>query len=89
MNWIFLPTEVIIELSTDGQNFIAAEGMRPDLLTLREPVAIDYNHVRINAKARYIRIIAKNRGVCPEGHPGAGKKAWLFLDEVMINQPVD
>jgi hexosaminidase len=89
VNWIFLPTEVIIELSTDGQNFIAAEGMRPDLLTLREPVAIDYNHVRINAKARYIRIIAKNRGVCPEGHPGAGKKAWLFLDEVMINQPVD
>lgn len=88
-NWIFLPTEVFISLSSDGVNFIPADGMRPELLTMREPVAIDYNHVRINTKARYIRIIAKNRGACPDGHPGEGKKAWLFIDEVMINQPTD
>jgi hexosaminidase len=84
-NWIFLPTEVNILLSIDGINFSPAEGMRPELLTIREPVTIDYTQVQVNTPARYIRVVAKNRGVCPDNHPGAGKKAWLFLDEVMVN----
>lgn len=29
-------------------------------------------------------IKARNQGVCPEGHPGAGKPAWLFIDEVIV-----
>ncbi|MHC1774386.1 MAG: family 20 glycosylhydrolase [Lentimicrobium sp.] len=88
-NWIFLPTDVEITLSSDGINFQPAGGMRPELLTIKEPVAIDYNHVRINTSARYIRIVAKNRGICPDGHPGAGDKAWLFVDEIMVNQLTD
>lgn len=59
-NWIFLPTEVEITLSTDGINFQPAGGMRPELLTIREPVAIDYSQVRISSSARYIRIVAKD-----------------------------
>jgi hexosaminidase len=86
-SWIFLPTDVEIELSSDGIHFTPAGGMRPELLTIREPVVIDYNHVGINTSARYLRIVAKNRGTCPEDHPGAGQKAWIFLDEIMVNQP--
>jgi len=86
-NWIFLPTETTITLSTDGINYTPAEGMRPDLLTMREPVTINYTQVQINTVARYIRIVAKNRGICPQDHPGNGNKAWLFLDEVLINIP--
>lgn len=88
-NWIFLPTAVEIELSVDGISYLPAGGMRPDLLTVREPVAIDYSQVSINQKARYLRIKAINRGKCPEGHPGAGQDAWLFVDEVMVNYPLD
>jgi len=29
-------------------------------------------------------VIAKSIGTCPIGHPGAGKKAWLFVDEIII-----
>ena len=37
------------------------------------------------AKAiRYVKIFAQNIGHCPKGHPGAGDKAWLFLDEIKI-----
>ena len=36
-------------------------------------------------KARYVKIAAKNLGVCPAWHPGAGGKAWLFMDEIIIN----
>ena len=41
---------------------------------------------KLNTNARYIRVVAKNRSVCPEWHKNAGKEAWLFLDEVLINQ---
>ncbi len=34
--------------------------------------------------ARYIRIVAKNRGVCPNWHPGKGHHAWLFADEAVV-----
>ncbi len=26
----------------------------------------------------------KGDGHCPSGHPGAGKPAWLFVDEIQI-----
>ena len=29
--------------------------------------------------------LARNIGTCPEGHPGAGEKAWLFTDEIIIS----
>jgi hypothetical protein len=35
--------------------------------------------------ARYIRIEAKNVGICPPWHKGSGGKAWLFVDEVEVN----
>jgi len=36
------------------------------------------------AKARYIKIKAANIGKCPDWHKGAGGKAWLFVDEAVI-----
>lgn len=87
VDWIFLPEEVKIELSQDGIHFIPAPGMHPVLLTTRQPAALDYNVVQINSMAKYIKVIAKNIGVCPEGHWAAGEKAWLFLDEIMVNKP--
>jgi hypothetical protein len=34
--------------------------------------------------ARYVRVRAKNVGVCPAWHPGAGGKAWIFVDEIIV-----
>ena len=36
-------------------------------------------------KARYVRIIGKNTPVLPKWHPGAGKRTYLFLDEITID----
>lgn len=30
-------------------------------------------------------IVGANRGVCPSGHPGEGKKAWIFADEIIVH----
>ena len=35
-------------------------------------------------KVRYLHLVAKNIGVCPPGHAGEGKNAWLFVDEIMV-----
>jgi hexosaminidase len=34
---------------------------------------------------RYIKVIVTNWGDIPAGNPGAGKKAWLFVDEIEVN----
>ena len=39
---------------------------------------------KINKKARYIKIIAKNSGNCPDWHKGAGEKSWIFADEIVV-----
>jgi len=38
----------------------------------------------MNEKVRYVRVKAENISVCPEWHPGAGGKAWLFIDEIVV-----
>ena len=34
---------------------------------------------------RYVKVIVKNWGEIPADRPGAGSKAWLFVDEIEIN----
>ena len=36
-------------------------------------------------EARFIRVVARNTGTCPEWHPGRGENAWLFVDEIVLN----
>ena len=35
--------------------------------------------------ARYVKIKASNIGIIPDGYYGAGTKAWLMVDEIIIN----
>jgi hypothetical protein len=35
-------------------------------------------------KARYVRVFARNLGVCPPWHLGRAGKAWLFVDEIVV-----
>jgi len=82
--WIFYPTELIVEVSIDGENFkkIGAEknkvgSMEPERL-IQELV------VKKKSKAQFIRVTAKSLGTCPKGHAGEGKPAWLFVDEIVV-----
>ena len=38
----------------------------------------------LNENCRYVHIQAINRGVCPDWHDGAGGKAWVFADEIIV-----
>ncbi len=34
--------------------------------------------------ARYVRVVGRNRGRNPEGHPSAGEEAFVFADEIEV-----
>lgn len=83
--WIFMPEEVMFYISNDGKNF-TEYGSEKDPVDPKAdgPQLHDFTSLK-NAKARYIKIVAKNRGTCPEWHPGKGSPCWIFADEISID----
>jgi hexosaminidase len=84
-DWIFLPQSVTYEVSNDGTNFTIA-GTVNNTISPNEKTALikDFTLNFPEQNARYVRVTAKNIGVCPKGHPGEGKPAWIFADEIMV-----
>jgi len=85
-SWIFFPEKVTFEISTEGETFHTIGEIISDI-SPETPGAMAkrYSLNNINKHARYIHIIGKNRGLCPEWHKGAGNKAWIFADEIYVN----
>jgi len=82
-SWIFMPVRVDFSISADGQHFTRVASVKNRLDERYEGTMIrDFSAKTGKRKARYIRIRAVNRGVCPSWHAGAGEKAWIFVDEV-------
>jgi len=84
-SWIFMPAQVDYKISTDGKTFKSVGSVFNDIPE-KNNGAIIKNFIlkNINKKTRYIRVLAKNIGVCPDWHKGAGEKAWIFADEIIV-----
>ena len=84
-SWIFLPTRVDILVSDDGKRYEPAVTVdlgqpKPD-----STIRIRDVHAAVNRSGiRYLEIRAHNVGVCPSWHKGSGGKAWLFVDEIIL-----
>lgn len=84
-SWVFLPEEVQYYYSTDGNDFILTGSVVNSIPENRESTFIETFKAEFHlVTARFIKVIAKNKGVCPDWHPGAGYPAWIFCDEVMV-----
>ncbi|MBK9254908.1 MAG: beta-N-acetylhexosaminidase [Saprospiraceae bacterium] len=79
--WIYLPPQVDILISTDGTNFEKVTGISN--IGAADKIG-DINFDLGSTRARYLRVFAKNYGVIPSGAQGAGHKAWLFMDEINV-----
>lgn len=80
-SWIYYPKEIIFMYSNDGQNY--------EVIQVVKQVEIVKNKGNVKIvfppkKAKYVKVIARNNGVIEDGKPGAGSKAWLFVDEISI-----
>lgn len=84
-SWVFLPDEVQYYYSVDGDNFTLAGSVINSIPENRESTFIEtFKSEFAPVNARYIKVIAKNKGLCPDWHPGATYPAWIFCDEVMV-----
>ena len=84
-SWIFMPTEVIWWTSEDGETFNKITTLANDVDEHFDGAVTKEFSVNIKGvKCRFIKVVAKNRGVCPDWHLGAGGKAWIFLDEITV-----
>ena len=80
-SWIHLPKTLEIATSNDGKTYSSpvmlenwtAENGRTEIATA------------LNKKARYVRFTVVHPGAIPDGFPGAGNPAWMFLDEIDIH----
>ena len=89
-SWIWMPTYVEFYISEDGTNFTAL-GRFTHNVDLK-----DYTMQILDLgwkskpeegeapKARYVKVFAKNYGVIPEWHLGAGGQTFIFIDEIDI-----
>jgi hexosaminidase len=83
-SWIYPPREVQVWLSDDGQNFrqVAAQTVQAPATEGKTIGTVVLKFKK--TKARYVKVLASTLGIIPEGAPGAGNGAWLFVDEVVV-----
>lgn len=83
---VFLPREVEYAISGDGKEFRTVATVGNDVpqnsnKVFRKEFAIE----ALGLDARFVRVRAKSVGVVPGWHSAHGRKAWLFVDEIMVN----
>ena len=84
-SWIWQPMSTEVFTSSDGKEFVSA-GLTDDFAVTLKGLEKGTMNVEFEArKARYVKVVVKNWGEIPAGEPGAGNKAWLFVDEVELN----
>jgi hexosaminidase len=80
-SWIFLPSALIAEASDDGKTYKKVG----EITQFNSKENISEVEIKTNGiSSRYIRLTVKNFGPLPADHPGAGKKGWLFIDEITV-----
>ncbi|HSG67195.1 MAG TPA: sulfatase/phosphatase domain-containing protein, partial [Bacteroidales bacterium] len=84
-DWIFAPATVEFLTSLDGIDYMPmtnelSAGPEKDDRVMKVYARAEYSGL----KTRYIKVKAKNR-ILPDWHAGAGKPAWLFVDELLVD----
>ncbi len=99
-SWIFLPEQIKISYSVDGEKFIDLEPIVTNYKyasNVNSPTSIPsfssyvvsanyefYRTLENKTSVKKIKIEALNYGKCPEWHLGSGNDTWLFADEIIF-----
>ena len=82
--WVFLPGSVEYAVGTTREKMQVVFSEEWKTGKVEQGSVKDVSAKIKPVRARYVRVRAKNVGVCPPWHPGAGGKAWLFVDEITV-----
>ncbi len=80
-SWIYLPRSV--EVTYLAEDKIAGGKVTVDIDAVKQ-AGMKAIELKEKHRCRYIHIIARNFGNIPDGNPGSGNPAWLFVDEIEI-----
>lgn len=84
-SWIHVPQFVEIYVSDDGINFTQFDKISNDISDRDFKILIkDFTFDMKGKKSKYIKVFAKNYGVLPDWHEGAGGKSFIFVDEISV-----
>jgi len=85
-SWIFLPTSVTFSTSNNGKDFEEVKTIKtaPIPVQMLDGSEVKDYVAEMHKTARYIKVVAKNRGDVPYWHKGVGGKCWVFVDELGI-----
>ncbi len=84
-SWIFLPAAVEFAVSEDGREFVTVATVANDVPPRDAEIVIKEFAARFDSRrARFVRVLARSLGAVPDWHYGAGGKAWLFADEIVV-----
>jgi hexosaminidase len=84
-DWIFDASEISIESSNDGTNFTPVKSEK-----YNDSHSDNYSEIVTHTMqfdpvtARYFRITVQP-SVMPDWHPGKGNRAYIFVDEIVLN----
>jgi len=84
-SWVWIPHNVEFSGSTDGVNYqrLKSEKKKTDEHDF-EKIIETFSATVENNQFQFIRITTQSFIQCPEWHLGAGGKAWIFADEIII-----
>ena len=87
-SWVMWPKGVWVSFSKDGKEF--TDWQLAELPVFDRPDKMQ-GFGRIEARLRtdgkewkYVRVKVENQGVLPDWHPYKGEKAWIMVDEVVV-----
>jgi len=83
-SWIWYPEKVDYYTSDDGKEFTLIKSIKNEFSLKKEGSFTQEMGFNTKIKTRYVKMVAKNFGVCPEWHLGAGGPSWIFVDEISI-----
>lgn len=84
-SWIFMPLKVQFAIYDKDHNQVAIIEKIPETTTEAIGTVIeDISAAFENTTGRFIKVQAINMKTCPAWHEGAGHKAWIFTDEVVV-----
>ena len=85
--WIFLPSEVVVLGSGDGQMWTELGRVGHEVSDREQRKIVHEFTVPVAGSPqawRWIRVQARQAGPCPPWHPGRGQPGWVFVDEVRV-----
>ncbi|MDB4384385.1 discoidin domain-containing protein, partial [Akkermansiaceae bacterium] len=82
---VFLPSTIEFQVSLDGIIFKPVATITNKVPGKKPIEDLVLSTAIKEVKARHVRVHAKSLGIIPDWHKARGRKAWLFVDEILVN----